>query len=216
MQHSNNVDDILNKWKVFKHAVPTNGAIILDESMRHVLLVQGFWSKASWGFPKGKVFEEETEAQCAIREVLEETGYDITSHLNEEEYLQININDQTIRLYLIKNVSKQQKFEPKTRREIKEVRWFAIDDLPVHRKDNRSKNKLGYSPNSFFMVIPFVKSLKDYIAITNGTLSGQIKNGQIIKKHKRHNSTSQYVKSHLSHNNNNNNNNNISSNKHYR
>lgn len=210
MQHSNNVDDILNKWKVFKHAVPTNGAIILDESMRQVLLVQGFWSKASWGFPKGKVFEEETEAQCAIREVLEETGYDITPHLNEEQYLQININDQTIRLYLIKNVSKQQKFEPKTRREIKEVRWFAIDDLPVHRKDNRSKNKLGYSPNSFFMVIPFVKSLKDYIAITNGTLNGQIKNGQIIKKHKRHNSTSQYVKSHLSHNTNTNNN--ISSN----
>ena len=109
-------------------------------------------------------------------------------------------------------MSKQQKFEPKTRREIKEVRWFAIDDLPVHRKDNRSKNKLGYSPNSFFMVIPFVKSLKDYIAITNGTLNGQIKNGQIIKKHKRHNSTSQYAKSHLSHNNNINNNNNITSN----
>ena len=53
MQHSNQVDDILSKWKVFKHAVPTNGAIILDETMRYVLLVQGFWAKASWGFPKG-------------------------------------------------------------------------------------------------------------------------------------------------------------------
>ena len=38
MQHSNQVDDILSKWKVFKHAVPTNGAIILDETMRYVLL----------------------------------------------------------------------------------------------------------------------------------------------------------------------------------
>lgn len=157
MQHSSQLDEILSKWKVFKHAVPTNGAIILDESMRYVLLVQGFWAKASWGFPKGKVFEEETEAKCAMREVLEETGYDISNKLVDDDYLQININDQTIRLYIITDVSKSIKFEPKTRREIKEVRWFPLDELPIHRKDVRSKHKIGYSPNSFFMVIPFVK-----------------------------------------------------------
>ena len=33
------------------------------------LLVQGFWAKASWGFPKGKVNEGEEPCQCAIREV---------------------------------------------------------------------------------------------------------------------------------------------------
>lgn len=38
MQHSNQVDVILSKWKVFKHAVPTNGAIILDESLKYVNL----------------------------------------------------------------------------------------------------------------------------------------------------------------------------------
>ncbi len=157
MQHTNQVDDILSKWKVFKHAVPTNGAIVLDETMKYVLLVQGFWTKASWGFPKGKVVEEESEAKCAIREVLEETGYDISKQLNEDHYLEISINDQTIRLYIITNVSKTTKFEPRTRREIKEVRWFAIDELPVHRKDTRTKQTLGYSPNSFFMVIPFLK-----------------------------------------------------------
>ena len=157
VQHSSQLDEILSKWRTFKHAVPTNGAIILDESMRNVLLVQGFWAKASWGFPKGKVFEEETEAKCAIREVLEETGYDISKKLVDDEYLQININDQTIRLYIITDVSKSIKFEPKTRREIKEVRWFPIDELPVHRKDIRSRHKIGFSPNSFFMVIPFVK-----------------------------------------------------------
>lgn len=157
MQHSNNVNDILSEWKVFKHAVPTNGAIILDESMRNVLLVQGFWAKASWGFPKGKIIEEESEARCAIREVLEETGYDISDKLVDDQYLQININDQTIRLYIVTDVSRAIKFEPKTRREIKEVRWFPIDELPVHRKDHRNKHRLGYSPNSFFMVIPFVK-----------------------------------------------------------
>lgn len=204
VQHSSQLDEILSKWRTFKHAVPTNGAIILDESMKYVLLVQGFWAKASWGFPKGKVFEEETEAKCAIREVLEETGYDISKKLVDDEYLQININDQTIRLYIITDVSKSIKFEPKTRREIKEVRWFPIDELPVHRKDNRSKHKLGYSPNSFFMVIPFVKSLKKWISVKKGQMSGELVNGKIVNKslnlsqrpdkatikHRRHNSHS--------------------------
>lgn len=163
IQHSNQVDDILSKWKIFKHAVPTNGAIILDESIKNVLLVQGFWAKASWGFPKGKVLEEETEMKCAIREVLEETGYDITDKIREDQFLQISINDQVIRLYIIVGVSKTTQFEPRTRREIKDVRWFAIDDLPTHRKDTRTKQTLGYTPNAFFMVIPFVKPLKQWI-----------------------------------------------------
>jgi mRNA-decapping enzyme subunit 2 len=171
IQHSNQVDDILSKWKIFKHAVPTNGAIIIDESIRNVLLVQGFWAKASWGFPKGKVLEEETEMKCAIREVLEETGYDITDKIREDQFLQISINDQVIRLYIIVGVSKNTQFEPRTRREIKDVRWFSIDDLPTHRKDTRTKQTLGYSPNAFFMVIPFVKPLKQWMQSSSYSVS---------------------------------------------
>lgn len=153
--------------------MPTNGAIILDESMKNVLLVQGFWAKASWGFPKGKVVEEESEAHCAQREVLEETGYDISDKLKEDQYLEIQINDQTIRLYIITGVSKTENFEPRTRREIKDVKWFAIDELPVHRKDLRTKQTLGYSPNAFFMVIPFLKALKHWVFANNRETHGQ-------------------------------------------
>jgi len=181
MEHTDQVEVILSKWREFKHAVPTNGAIILDETMQYVLLVQGFWSKISWGFPKGKVFEDESEANCAVREVLEETGYDITSKLNHDEYLQININEQTIRLYIITDVPKTTKFEPKTRGEIREVRWFAIDELPMHRKDPRTKHSLGYTANSFFMVIPFVKSLKQWISNKNG-IKGLKKGRQVNRK----------------------------------
>lgn len=198
MQHTNQVDDILSKWKVFKHAVPTNGAIILDESMRNVLLVQGFWTKASWGFPKGKVVEDESEAHCAQREVFEETGYDISDKLKEDQYLEIQINDQTIRLYIITGVSKSENFEPRTRREIKDVKWFAIDELPVHRKDTRTKQTLGYSPNAFFMVIPFLKALKQWIfantrdghSINNSNNSGKLYNNNrphSTINHQRHN-----------------------------
>ena len=187
--HSSQVDDILSKWKVFKHAVPTNGAIILDETRRYVLLVQGFWAKASWGFPKGKVFEEESEARCAQREVLEETGFDISERLRDDQYLQININEQTIRLYIVADVSKRTEFAPRTRREIKEVRWFPIDDLPVHRKDARCKHTLGFVPNAFFMVIPFVKALKQWIAMQSGALDARMCNGTILLNNVRPRST---------------------------
>ena len=49
------MDSILDEWREYKMAVPTYGAILLDESLDYILLAQGFWAKASWGFPKGKV-----------------------------------------------------------------------------------------------------------------------------------------------------------------
>ena len=56
-----------------------------------MLLVQGFWSKNSWGFPKGKVNEGEDPARCAVREVLEETGYDISSIISNREFLETTV-----------------------------------------------------------------------------------------------------------------------------
>ncbi|KAK6050830.1 Dcp2, box A domain protein [Cooperia oncophora] len=50
------VDQVIDEWRWYKSTVPTYGAILLDETLNHVLLVQGFYaSKNSWGFPKGKV-----------------------------------------------------------------------------------------------------------------------------------------------------------------
>lgn len=37
--------------------------------MTQVLLVQSYWTKTSWGFPKGKVNQDEDPLNCAVREV---------------------------------------------------------------------------------------------------------------------------------------------------
>lgn len=50
-------------------SVPTYGAILISDDSNHVLLVQSYWAKSSWGFPKGKVNEDEEPLHCAIREV---------------------------------------------------------------------------------------------------------------------------------------------------
>ncbi|XP_056649094.1 m7GpppN-mRNA hydrolase [Diorhabda carinulata] len=166
---SHKLNDILEEWKEYKQSVPTYGAIILSENLSHVLLVQSYWTKSSWSFPKGKVNEEEDPAHCAIREVLEETGFDISNHLNPEEYFESTINDQLVRLYIIKNIPMTTKFCPKTRCEIKACSWFAVTDLPTSKKDSTPKTKIGVNANAFFMVLPFVKRLKQLCNLNGST-----------------------------------------------
>ncbi|XP_074038297.1 decapping mRNA 2 isoform X2 [Leptinotarsa decemlineata] len=163
---SHKLKEILEEWKEYKQVVPTYGAIILSENMSHVLLVQSYWAKSSWGFPKGKVNEEEDPAHCAVREVLEETGFDISEYIDPEDYLESTINEQLVRLYIIRNVPMSTKFSPKTRCEIKSCSWFPISDLPNNKKDTTPKVKMGVNPNAFFMVLPFVKRLKNICSST--------------------------------------------------
>lgn len=54
-------------------------------------------------------------------------------------------------------------FVPRTRKEIKCCEWFSIEHLPTHKTDPVSRNHLGINANSFFMIMPFVKSLKKWI-----------------------------------------------------
>lgn len=58
--------------------MPTNkaGAIVLDETRQHVLLVHRL-KKDDWSFPKGHSENEESPKETAKRETLEETGYSI-------------------------------------------------------------------------------------------------------------------------------------------
>ncbi|RZF35123.1 hypothetical protein LSTR_LSTR009429 [Laodelphax striatellus] len=161
--HAKEVDSILSSWREYKMAVPTFGAIILNKELTHVLLVQSFFARSSWGFPKGKVNCEEDPVKCAVREVLEETGFDIKDYIDPEEYIESNFYDQMVRLYVICGVSMDTTFKPRTRNEIKAVEWFPISDLPTSKKDMTPKLKMGVNPNSFFMVVPFLKRLRRWI-----------------------------------------------------
>ncbi|XP_023587736.1 m7GpppN-mRNA hydrolase isoform X3 [Trichechus manatus latirostris] len=158
------VEKVLDEWKEYKMGVPTYGAIILDETLENVLLVQGYLAKSGWGFPKGKVNKEEAPHDCAAREVFEETGFDIKDYICKDDYIELRINDQLARLYIIPGVPKDTKFNPKTRREIRNIEWFSIEKLPCHRNDMTPKSKLGLAPNKFFMAIPFIRPLRDWLS----------------------------------------------------
>lgn len=168
LPHGEDVQKVLEQWKEYKMGVPTYGAIILDESLENVLLVQGYLAKSGWGFPKGKVNEDEAPHDCAVREVMEETGFDIKNRICKDVYIEQKITDQLVRLYIIPGVSKDTKFYPKTRKEIRNIEWFPIEKLPCHRNDMTPKSKLGLAPNRFFMAIPFIRPLRDWIGRQRG------------------------------------------------
>lgn len=57
------------RFMAYKSSVPVCGAILLNEALDKVLLVKGWAKRASWTFPKGKINQEESDLNCAIREV---------------------------------------------------------------------------------------------------------------------------------------------------
>lgn len=52
-------------------------------------------------------------------QVLEETGFDIKNRIDKDMYIEQKITDKLVRLYIIPAVSKDTKFYPKTRKEIR-------------------------------------------------------------------------------------------------
>lgn len=116
--------------------------------------------------------EGEEPSKCAIREVKEETGFDITPLLKVKHFLDRSINETPVRLYLVTGVPESYKFTPHTRNEIKQIRWFNLEDLPTCKMDT-SKSHIGIFPNHFYTVFLFVDDIKKFVARRKRNLSQQ-------------------------------------------
>ncbi|KAF8944347.1 mRNA-decapping enzyme subunit 2 [Haplosporangium gracile] len=159
----------------YKIRVPVCGAIILNDAMDKCILVKGWTARSGWGFPKGKINKDEPDTSCAVREVWEETGFDVTEKIRDEDYVEQTIKDQRIRLYIIKSVPENTVFEPQTRKEISKIEWHYIADLPTSKpkpieKGTHSGRESGTersngikNPSRYYMVTPFVHKLKNWI-----------------------------------------------------
>ena len=107
----------------YKTRVPVRGAILLNNDMDEVLLVKGWKKGASWSFPRGKINKDEKDLDCAIREVYEETGYDIEAAglvpgPDSVKAIDVTMREQHMRLFVFRNVPIDTHFEPRTRKEI--------------------------------------------------------------------------------------------------
>ncbi|KAL1880489.1 hypothetical protein VTK73DRAFT_5876 [Phialemonium thermophilum] len=155
----------------YKTRVPVRGAILLNEAMDSTVLVKGWKKGANWSFPRGKINKDEDDLDCAIREVYEETGFDIRKaglvpKPEDIKYIEITMREQQIRLYVFRNVPMDIDFQPKTRKEISKIQWYRLSELPAFRKkgNNQTDDAAAASnANRFYMVAPFLVPLKKWV-----------------------------------------------------
>ncbi|GAB1214462.1 hypothetical protein ATERTT37_003625 [Aspergillus terreus] len=159
-----------SEFLAYKTRVPVRGAILLNQEMDEVVLVKGWKKGANWSFPRGKINKDEKDLDCAIREVYEETGYDIREaglvpDEKEVKAIEITMREQHMKLFVFRGVPRDTHFEPRTRKEISKIEWYKLSDLPT-LKNNKHQDP-GFAQantNKFYMVAPFMHPLKKWIA----------------------------------------------------
>lgn len=161
------------EFLAYKVRVPVRGAIMLNEKMDKLVLVRGWKKGASWSFPRGKINKDEKDLVCAIREVYEETGYDlekaglVPEDEDEAKYIDITMREQHMRLFVFRGVPEDTYFEPRTRKEIGKISWYDLKDMPGFKKQKQHQGRTTdgetTSTNKFYMVAPFLGPLKKWI-----------------------------------------------------
>lgn len=143
-------EDDYRKFKIYKRDVPVYGAVVLNSEMDSILAVRGKGS-TRFGFPKGKKSKDETGKECCCREVYEETGYDISNKITS-----LNVLNSRAVLFFVFNVSKNARFEPKTRFEISSVNWLKISDIAAEGVNG----PYGLINKSIYEIISVINQVK--------------------------------------------------------
>jgi 8-oxo-dGTP diphosphatase len=127
-------------------------AVILDCEGR-VLLVKHSYGKNNWDLPGGKAENNESAEETAKREVLEETGLEVTVEQLTGIYYDPNYDIHHF-VFISKNDSNQ---EPQpSSPEILECRYCSIDDLPRPISDftyNRIQDAMNKNKQQLFHII---------------------------------------------------------------
>lgn len=100
------------------------GCIVIDEGK--VLLIKQ--TKGHWGLPKGHVEENETEKETALREVKEETNYDVEivgDHRFVERYITDTGIDKEVVYFIAKKVGGDAE---KQEAEVTDIKWCSFDE----------------------------------------------------------------------------------------
>lgn len=156
---------LFNEWREYNRRVPSKGAVLLNPQLDKCLMVQP-WRGEKWSYPSGKINEEETEDACAIREVWEETGIDISGRVDTDSYVKAYVpaTGKEVKLFLVPGISDEVPCGPTTRKEISKIGWIALAKLPGWEKGTEE------SSLRFFGVEPFVASLRKWVLARRSSL----------------------------------------------
>jgi mRNA-decapping enzyme subunit 2 len=89
---------------------------------------------------------------------MEETGFDATTCLKEDQFIELLLRgEQKNRLYITAGISEQTEFCPQTRKEIGDIKWHRLCDLPGYRFPNGDMNRESEIGTKFFMIRTFMR-----------------------------------------------------------
>lgn len=147
--------EFTGRFKEYLSRIPSHGGILLDDALEHILLIRPWYGK-TWGLPKGKISENETAFDAAVREVEEEVGFDMHDYVVDpvNDFLVSSGGEGVTRMYVATGVPLDYPFEPQTRKEVAEIAWFRVEDL-------------GTS-NKFWSVKPFLQGIYGFISARTG------------------------------------------------
>jgi len=120
---------LFDNFRSYKGSIPVYGCVFMNDRLDHIVLVKSY-NGNTWSFPKGKINEGEDPADCAVRECLEETGYDAGHLCDRDAYITVFNGGQMITLYCIVGVPLDFRFETQTRKEIRDIKFFPLNKLP--------------------------------------------------------------------------------------
>ncbi|KAJ2853752.1 mRNA-decapping enzyme subunit 2, partial [Coemansia erecta] len=105
------------------------------------------------------------------REAIEETGFDILPYLVEKQKIEITQADQQVVLYIITGIPEDTDFMPTVRKEISQVQWHWIADLPCsgrpdrnHGNGSQGSKARADKEHRYYLIKPFVKKIKAWVA----------------------------------------------------
>ena len=89
----------------------------------------------------------------------EETGFDISPLILPDAFLELQIKEQRVKLYIIPGVPTNTLMCPQTRKEISMIGWIRLVDLPGYS----NRNKQTHPGIKLYMVTPFLSGLRKWI-----------------------------------------------------
>ena len=158
----NHLDRLFADFRAYKRAVPTAGVAILNETLDKVLLVCG-WRRNSWGFPKGKLAKDEDHAAAAVREALEETGFDVSAYIRRDAYADAVMSEAACRIFAAPGVPERTAFCPQARKEISAVEWHSVAELARVYKRTAADTETKSEGRRVFGVRPYIRWLLRFI-----------------------------------------------------
>ncbi|CDK28310.1 unnamed protein product [Kuraishia capsulata CBS 1993] len=159
----------LNRFLKYKKTIPVRGVALLNEKMDKVLLVRSVQG-GNWGFPRGKISKDESDLDCALRELKEETGFDAKGLVDESDFTERTVRGKNVKIFFAKNVPESTVFRPEVRNEIGAIQWRDIKHI---------SNALKKQKYTDYMMSAFIQPLTQFVS-QNRTSSG--KSEELLKK----------------------------------